>query len=150
MTRKKLRRYLDDWRFWMGIAYFGLVLVTVALWINYDRVSADTARTIKVEAARHADIVANADAQYTQCVESIPTLRHVNDFIVGVAGLEQALLKNNIAAHQATPPTTPLYAAQILNIARLRVAIRSAKQVAFTVPTKATCVALRDSLTTRN
>jgi hypothetical protein len=133
--------WLDSWHFWVGIAYFGLVGVTVALWINFSRVD-------RQAQARHADIVANADSQYTQCVTSIPTLERINRFIAGVEETNAILLRNSLASHDATPPGTPLYQAQIANISRFRDALQSAKGVRFPIPTLKSCLALRTRLVT--
>lgn len=149
MTSNDVSHKLDNWRFWMGVAYFGLVLVIVALWVDWARTNADVARTSRVVAERHADIVANADAQYQQCLSSIPTFRHVNRFVSGVELVEQALLTNAKAAHVATPPGSALYVAQAKNIVRLREAIEAARQVAFHVPVAGECRALRDRLENR-
>lgn len=138
---------MDDWKFWMGLAYFGLALVVIALWINYDRVSADQARTTRIVAARHADVIANADAQYQQCVKSIPTLTHVNHFLRGVQEVERVLIINSHANHMATPPGSDLYRTQAKNLLRLEDAIRSTHGVDFTVPTKPKCLALKQRLT---
>jgi hypothetical protein len=149
MIRTNARRFLDDWRFWMGVAYFGLILVICALWINYDRVNADAARTARIVAARHAEVVANADSQYQQCVQSGPVFSHVNKFIFGVEAVEQALLTNTETTHRATPPGSAIYATQTANIARLRDAIQAARLVAFPVPTATQCRALRARLMRR-
>ncbi len=146
MTRDSVRDHLDDWKFWMGVAYFGLVCVTVALWVGYGRLAADQIRTANVVAERHADIIANADAQYQQCVQSIPTLTRVNTFVRGVQDLHKILLENSIASHAATPPGSALYAQQIINIKRLERTVREVQKVGFPVPTHAQCGALRDRL----
>jgi hypothetical protein len=143
-TKEGARRLLDSWQFWVGIAYFGLACVVVALWVNYNRVSRDQVRTAEVVAARHADLVASAEAQYTQCVKSIPTLRNINAFINGVEEVHQILLVNSIAAHKATPPGSALYQQQIMNIARLRDAFATAKNVHFTIASKAKCLATKE------
>jgi hypothetical protein len=143
-TREGTRRLLDNWQFWVGIAYIGLACIIVALWVNYSRVSRDQTHTAEVVAARHADIVASAEAQYAQCVKSIPTLTNINHFIHGVEEVHRILLVNSIAAHRATPPGSPLYRQQILNIRRLHDAFKSAKKVQFAVATQAKCLAIKE------
>lgn len=145
-SKEGIRRILDTWQFWIGVAYFGLVCVVVALWIGFSRVSTDQARTERIQAARHADIVANADAQYQQCVKSIPTLRRVDGFLEGVREVHHILLVNSEASHQATPPGSALYQTQKRNIERLRDAFKKVNGVKFPIPTHSSCVALRNRL----
>jgi hypothetical protein len=133
--------FLDGWQFWVGVAYFGLAMVTVALWVSF-------ARETRQAQARRADIIANADAQYTQCITSIPTLGRIDSFIDGVRGTNAVLLRNALASHAATPPGSELYRVQILNIARLRASVKSAEGVRFPIPTRAECSALRNRLIT--
>jgi hypothetical protein len=132
-------RLLDSWQFWVGVAYFGLALVVIALWVNYDRVSADQKRTAIITAERIAD----TQSQYVECVKSIPLLKRVNTFFDGEHLLGQTLIKNSIANHQATPPGTPLYRAQIANLERLRKSLSETTNVHISVPTKKQCNLLR-------
>ncbi len=145
MTKRDLRRRVDTWHFWVGIAYFAIVAVIVALWVNYNQVSRDQSRTAQLVAARHADVVANADAQYIQCVKSIPTLTRINLFLNGVQSVDGVLLKNSLAVHSVTP-AGPTFQAQIKNIARLRRALHDVSGVRFPVPSAASCVVLRNRL----
>ena len=142
MTRDSTRRYLDDWKFWMTVAYFAIVGILIFLLV----VSGKEART---EAAHHADIIAAADAQYEQCIKSIPTLTRINEFIKGVQDEHATLLTNSLANHAATPPGSDLYRTQIANIARLRRANDEVKHVKFPVPTPAECKALKSSILNR-
>jgi len=150
MTSTDVRHKLDNWKLWMGIAYFGLVAVVVVLTLDWSRTNAEVARTTRIVAARHAEVVANADAQYQQCVKSIPLFTRVNNFIRGVERIERALLQNSEASHLATPPGSALYDAQVTNIIRLREAIRAARQVAFHVPSMQQCRELRARLNREN
>lgn len=145
----RFRVLLDSWQFWVGVAYVGLACVVVALWVNYSRVSREQVQTERVSAARHADIVANAEAQYQQCVKSIPALIRINRFLHGVQDEHRILLVNSLASHQATPKDTALWKAQLVNIRRLRRASEEVQGVHFPVPTRKSCVALRDRLLKR-
>ena len=136
---------LDNWRFWNGIAFVGLALVIVALWVNFDRVSHDQARTALVVSERHADVIANADAQYEQCIKSIPALGRVNLFIRAVGSIDEVLLTNSKATHSVTPMGAT-FKAQVKNIRRLRNAIVDVRGVSFPVPTAKACRELRTRL----
>ncbi len=139
-TKEGVRRLLDSWQFWVGIAYFGLACVVVALWVNFGRVATDQRRTAIVVAERGADI----EAQYQVCLRSIPVLAQFNRFVKGVQSVDSALLRNSIASHEATDPASALYQAQIANIARLRSALGDT--IGLTLPTvnRQACEAARD------
>ena len=132
----------------MGVAYFGLVCVTVALWVGFGRLSADQVRTAQVVSERRAEVAANANAQYQQCVQSIPQLTKINRFIRGVQHEHSTLLKNSLASHAATPTDSALWQAQVKNIARLREANNEVKNVRFKIQTQASCIELRRHLLT--
>lgn len=146
MTTMKVKGLLDSWQFWVGVAYIGLACVVVALWVNYSRVSNEQVQTERVAAARHADIIANAEAQYQQCVKSIPALTRINRFLHGVQDEHQTLLLNSLASHAATPKDTAIWHAQLANIRRLRRASREVQGVKFPIPTTKSCVALKRKL----
>src|SRR3954471_21842004 len=68
----RLVRKADNWKVWVGIAYFGLALTIVWLFFlnqNQARVSAHQARD---EAVRTAEADTAAVAQRTQCLASRP------------------------------------------------------------------------------
>jgi hypothetical protein len=142
--RSRYPSLLDSWQFWVGIAYFGLTCVVVALWIAFGRVSADQAKTADLDARRHADIVATAESQYTQCVRSIPVSEKVNKFVAGVQELGDVLLVNSISSHGVARPGSLLYDRQAKNISRLRDALKKVRAVkAFPVPSVAKCIAIK-------
>lgn len=145
-STEKARRLLDNWQFWMILAYAVLAVVVVALWVNFGRESRDQARTAEVVARRHADVVANAEAQYEQCVKSIPSLTKINRFLRGVQDEHRTLLKNALAAHAAQPKNTALWHTQLTNIERLRRAFSEVRGVRFPIPTKKSCSTLRARL----
>lgn len=137
---------IDTWQFWVGIAYFGLAAVTVALWVNYSRVSNDQRKTTIIEAAREADITANATGQYEACVKGIPLSVKINKFVHGVEVVHEVLYRNSLASHRAQDPNSPLYKTQTQNIRRLKAAFAAARGIHFPVRTKAYCIALRNRL----
>ena len=119
-AKDRARGLFDNWQFWMGVAYVGLGCVVVALWVNFERVSGDQRHTAIVVAERGADI----QAQYQACLKTVPVIAKFNLFVQGVQTVDNALLRNSVASHNATPPDSPLYAQQIRNIARLHKALR--------------------------
>lgn len=100
----------------------------------------------KDEATHAAEIAANADSQYHQCVSSIPVLRKINGFISGEGIIASALVSNGRANLAATPTTSPLYSTRVKNLERLEEARAAAAQVKFPVPTRESCRALRAQL----
>lgn len=145
ITRSKTRQLLDTWQFWVGIAYLGLVVMTVALWVNYVRVSADQRRTAIVIAEREADI----QAQYLQCVKNAPLVAKFDKFVQNVEIVHATLLKNSIESHRATPRSSALYRAQIRNIRRLRNAQIDVKGLKIPIVTQKDCLAARNGRTDR-
>jgi hypothetical protein len=102
--------------------------------------------TTSVVAQRKADIAANAAAQYTSCVRSIPILKKFNRFAHGVNEVFLVLVENAIASHQATPHQTAVYDAQIKNLDRLRDGVHSVKGLSIPAPTLEKCKALKARL----
>lgn len=134
-----LRGKLDDWKPWVGILLAAVVAVNVWTLTIYRAQAKD-------EAVHSAEIVANADGQYHQCVTSMPVLAKINRFIVGAQVVDAALVANSRANLAATPKTSPLYELRQGNLERLRDALASAVEVKFPVPTRATCAELRARL----
>ncbi len=58
--REQVLDVLDSWRFWVGVAYFGLVAVVIGLWIV-------NSNTVKNEAVRRVDRQALAIAVVLNC-----------------------------------------------------------------------------------
>lgn len=144
--RERLRPSLDSWHFWVAVAYFGLVVMTVVVWANYSRVSKEERRTAIVAAERGADIA----AQYQQCIKSIPLLRKFNRFVAGVQLEHATLLRNAVATHRATPPGSDVYRAQVGNIIRLREANDAVTGLALPVVTVHQCQLARDRHTSNS
>lgn len=143
---KATRAVLDSWQFWMGVAYFGLVLVVVALYFQNGRIDNAQRRADRAETLHLASVTAEASSAYTQCVLSIPTLQKVDTFVRGVQELHQTLLTNARLAHQATPPGTAAYRVQASNLIRLRHSADAVKGLTFHVPTVKECRHRRDAI----
>ena len=135
----KVVQRLDNYKVWSMIAYAGLLAVGIWAYSNQHA-------TTSVIAKRKADVAANAAAQYTTCVKSIPILTEFGRFIHGVDEVFLVLVENAIASHQATPHQTAVYRAQIQNLARLRDGVRSVKGLTIPAPTMKKCRALRARL----
>ncbi len=135
----RLRDWLDDWRVWVAVAYFGLAALVVSLYF----VNSRTSRTLAIQAATAAQVrvekTAQVNADYRACIVSIPQLKRVNQFVHGVQELHLTLLENSVANHKATPPGSALYRQQVVNIARLRRTVHSVSGVSFPVPTLKDC-----------
>lgn len=118
---------------WWNIL-FGFVVIVVVVWtLTIYRSQA------KDEAVHAAEIVANADGQYNQCVASIPAFTKINGFITGDRIIRNTLVKNSYAIYIATPKTSMQYIIRRSNWQHLRKARAAAYQVKFPVPTKKQC-----------
>jgi hypothetical protein len=147
---RRLRERLDNWKLWVGIAYFGLSAVVVALFF----VNQSTQRTLnnqtKEQVTHRAEIVANANSRFSQCRASIPELSEINRFVDGVQTVEEALVKNSAASVAATKTTDPQYKTRVKNLQRLRAAKQATSHVRFPVPTLSECATLKAQLLKEN
>lgn len=146
ISEPAIRHKLDNWKLWVGVAYFGLAAVVVALFFINQNTQKTVVNQAKDEAAHKAEIVANADAQFNQCIVSMPTLGEINKFISGVQIVESALVLNSAAVVTATPMNDPQYNTRVRNLERLQDAQAAASHVKFPVPTRAQCKSLRARL----
>lgn len=144
--RQQLRPTMDTFNFWVGIAYFGLVAVVVALYFLNQNTAANIRRTAADEATHAAEIRSSAESRYSECLNSIPVLVKINRFIEGERIVDGALVENSEANLAATPSGSALYATRVANLRRLRAAKAAAFEVKFPVPTRAACAALRRRL----
>lgn len=143
---RQMRPTLDTFNFWVGVAYFGLVAVVIALFFVNQATQKTVTRQAQVAAAHTAEIAATAKSRYQQCVTSIPTLNRINRFFAGVRIVNETLLENSAAALAVTAKSDPQYRTRVKNFHRLQRAAASAQIPKFPVPTPAKCRALRDSL----
>ena len=98
-----VRGRLDNWRLWVGVAYFGLAAVVVALFFVNQRTQRAIADQQRAAGVHTAEIVANATSQYHLCLASIPELREINAFVAGVKVVHDTLLANSEALLAKTP-----------------------------------------------
>lgn len=143
MTRTDHVRFaLSDWRFWMGIAYFGLVMVIVGLFVLFNR-------TAHEEAARAATAKSAGIAQVSQCFVAVRNAPLVDGFIRShEAIIENGLLTNK--ASIAASPGDPLNPIRRRAIVRLTAAKANADELKrltrATTPTRHSCVVLAGKL----
>lgn len=143
---RSVRHRLDNWKFWVAIAYLGLAATVVGLFFINQSTQNTVAKQAKDEAIHAAEIASNAKAQYTQCLTSSPLLEKINDFIDGVRIVEHSLILNSRANLGSTNKKDPQYKVRQANLNRLVRASKVADSVDFPVPTKAQCKERRDQL----
>lgn len=140
MTRleRNAREYLSDWRVWMGVAYFGLAMTVVALWILFGR-------TAHEEALRTSSARASAATQVGQCFTS----RKNAPIIEGFLRAHETLIDNSVRVTRESlglGRTDPLHKIREQSLKRLLAAKRNAELLARRItkatPTKAACVRL--------
>lgn len=135
-------RKLDNWKVWVGVAYFGLAATVVWLFFLNQSNSRTQSRQDKDEAIRVAELEASTNAQRSQCLSSIPTLKKINGFVAGVYELHSTLEQNSKATLDATPKTDPAWRVRHDNWVRIRRTVAKVAGVHFPVPTKAECKAI--------
>lgn len=139
MTRTEhARTILSDWRFWVGVAYFGIAATVVGLFILFNR-------TAREEASRAAGARAAASTQVGQCFTSVKNGPVTRGFLASNA----AVIENQILANQAaieTQPTSPLNGIRERSLVRLQKAKTNAGElrdlIAAQIPTLRKCVRL--------
>lgn len=142
----RLRPTLDTFNFWIGVAYFGLVAVVVALYFINNTTSRYIARTAADEAKHAAEISSNAQNRYQECLGSIPELTKINRFVGGVQELHVAQEHAALNLLKITPKGGPMYRVRYENYLRFKSAADKVKGVQFHVPTVHDCDDLRDRL----
>lgn len=143
---RTLRERLDNWRVWVGIAYFGLAAVVVALFFVNQNTQSAVAHQARDEATHRAEIHANAVSQFNQCLASIPVLTKINGFIAGDRIIRNTLVTNSEKVYLATPAASPQFAVRKANWLRLKEARADAYEVQFPVPSKESCRVLKAKL----
>jgi hypothetical protein len=140
-----VRRFMDNWKFWMLIAYVGLVGLFLFGFALNNRTARAQALAARNDAVRVAERRAAATAAYQRCVGSIVPTQRVSTHVAGVNDLAEILLANAIRNHNVTPRSSPQWETQLVNIRFLRMAVRKVAAVkSFPAPTKAECRARRD------
>lgn len=138
-VERNVREFLSDWHVWVGIAYFGLAAVVVALYVLFGRTAHEEA--IRAAASRSA-----ASTQVGQCFTSVKNAPVAAGFI----DAHEALINNSLLANQAalsvSPPDDPLRSVRVASIARLKRADANVKDlrrlIRESTPTEKKCVRL--------
>jgi hypothetical protein len=138
-VERPTREFLSSWWFWVGVAYFGLACVVVALYFVNGRTSRAAAHVARDEAVHQSEIAAGRQAALTQCLASIPELTKINGFVDSVQAIRDALQENGESLLATTPPDSPLYAVRLTSLRRIRATAKRIEAVHFTVPTIPQC-----------
>lgn len=140
----RLRNHLDDFNFWIGIAYFGLVLVVIALFFLNERTAHTEAKAAAERAAIASRLLSEAEATYQGCVSSIPQLRRISQHISGVNEGFDTMVANARALVESTPKSDPQYPVRLANLLRISSAQQDVAAIReLHVPTVKECAARR-------
>lgn len=139
MTRTEHERsVLSDWRFWVGVAYFGIAATVVGLFILFNR-------TAREEATRAATAKSAAITQVGQCFTAVKNGPVTKGFIAANA----AVIENQILANQAailTQPGSALTRIREQSLVRLQRAKANSEALSRlldkAIPTRKKCVRL--------
>ena len=142
-TKFAIRRRMSGFDIWVGIAYFILVGVVVGLLVDYSHASTAISQTQRIEIQRHAEDVAARRSRRQQCLDSIPTLKEINNFVAGVKLYHATSAANSLRVLNNTPRGTALYAIRKKNYQELQQVAKAVSGVSFTVPTEKQCKALQ-------
>lgn len=138
MTRQIKK--IDNWKFWIGIAYIGLAATVIWLFFLNQRSSQTQARQARDEAVHQAESESALAAQRSSCLDSIPTLQRINVFVDGVHDLHAVLEQNSKALLDAAPADQRKV--RLANWLRIKATVKKVAGIHFPVPTRAECRAL--------
>lgn len=139
VTSHQVRGKVDNWRFWMVLAYFGIVLALCGLLVVY--LKANSEETKRVASTRATEIQA-----VTTCFAAVKNAPVVAGFLAG----QNALIINGIDGNQAAlkikGQDPKLRAVREESLARLKIAQANVTTLATlikgTTPTTDSCVDL--------
>ena len=138
-AERSLRTVMSDWKFWMGVAYFGLAAVIVSLFVLFNR-------TAHEEAVRAAAASSAAVTQVGQCFTAVKNAPVARGFIAAQEAIIDNGLIANRAALAASPKDDPLRQIRVRSIIRLQGAQKNVKDlrvlIAATTPTEKKCMHL--------
>lgn len=109
---RSVREFLSNWQVWVGIAYFGLAAVVVALFVLFNR-------TAHEEAVRAATARSAAQAQVSQCVASAKNGPLVRGFANGFRALVENQIETTQGALHVAKPHDPLIPVRERSLRRL-------------------------------
>lgn len=150
---RRIRHALEPSKWWVIIFAIGGIAVIVWTLTIYRSQEAQTARQAIAstnqrsdEAKHEAEIFANANSQYHQCIASIPILTRINGFIEGDRIIRNTLVANAQANVDASTPGSKQHATRVGNLHRLQRARAKAYEVRFPVPTRRSCLVSKKKL----
>jgi hypothetical protein len=140
---RNAREIMSDWRFWMGVAYAGIILTVVALVFLFSKIAHE-------EASRTATARAGAATQVGQCFTSVKNAPVTEGFI----DAHEAIIVNGLIANRASlnasPLNDPLHQIRLKSILRLEKAQRNVTQlrklIRAATPTRKKCIDLAHTL----
>lgn len=139
VNSQDVRVKVDNWRFWMVIAYFGIVLALCGLLAVYLKASSE-------ETKRIAETRASAIQQVTSCFVAVKNAPVVAGFVAGTKALIANGIDGNEAALEIKGQPPKLVKIRHQSITRLTKARRNVNNLAAliqkTTPTKKGCVKL--------
>lgn len=134
---------VDNWRFWMTIAYIVLAFMLFALYFVSARSSQALANTARDEAIHQSEIDAARKGAVQQCLASRPTLMRINGFVRSVQLLHEIIAENSLRLAKVTPKSDPSYQARLRNYQRIKSTLKPIELVHFPIPSKKECRARR-------
>lgn len=147
-TRLRLR--LDSWQFWVGVAYFGLALVIVALWVVFSRQSDEAARRAVQQQEAASALKASNISQVNGCITAAQNRPIVFGFINGQAAIINSQILSTSQALALTSADDPLYLVREKALTRLNSAANNNKAlkelIIKTTPTLKQCKDLANKL----
>jgi dTDP-4-amino-4,6-dideoxygalactose transaminase len=145
-AERSMRGLLSEWHFWMVIAYIGLAMLVVALFVVNARTARANARVAKEAAIHQAETSASAKAtalgkrlKVSQCIAGRPQLAKIDRFTDGVSELAHILYENTSEVLAATVPTDSQYQVRLQNTRRIARTVPAVSGIHFHVPTIAEC-----------
>lgn len=141
-VESRVRKYLDSWRFWMGVAYFGLAMCMLALYVLF-------ATQADERAARLAQQRALNTSQVSQCLQSLdsgPAIRAIT------ASLEETTRNAIITTEDllARAPVGEVAAIRRASLVKLRQSLVGIREfdsrIVETTPTLQECRGLAERL----
>lgn len=138
-AEKGVRQKLDDWRFWVGVAYFGLVAVVVALFF----INRDISREQTREAAEQR---ASSVSQVSTCADAVRNAPDVEALIAAIRFNVSDRVAATKDAIRVAPEGDPLAKVRQESLVRLRNQLARIDRLTAgfrkSTPTRAKCNAL--------
>lgn len=139
----RARHFLDNWKLWVGIAYFGMATMVVALFFLNRDISREQAKSA-------AESRSQSVAAVNNCYEAIRNAPSVRGLLAAIELAPRNSIEANEAAIAASDPGDPLIAVRKASVVRSQKALatvqRSRRKYEKTIPSQAKCDALATKL----